>query len=76
LGFLWVPISFFLAGNLSFSFSEKGFFQGGQTAMKLFWSISFGIVFGAILILATYLISLLYHKKKLLAVMPRRPKRR
>jgi len=34
LGVLWLPISFFLAGNLSFTFSEKLSFQGGQAAMR------------------------------------------
>ncbi|MBO0331099.1 hypothetical protein [[Muricauda] lutisoli] len=41
---LWVPISYLLAGNLSFSFSEKEMFQGGQLAMKWFWGYSYGVV--------------------------------
>jgi hypothetical protein len=36
LAFLWVPVSYILAGNLSFSFSEKVTFQGGQLAMRWF----------------------------------------
>lgn len=42
--FLWVPISYVLAGNLSFSFSEKEGFQGGQSAMKWFWGYSYAVV--------------------------------
>jgi hypothetical protein len=38
---LWAPVSFLLAGNLSNSFSEKATFQGGQEAMRLFWSFSY-----------------------------------
>lgn len=40
LGVLWVPISYLLAGNLSFSFSEKETFQGGQAAIRWFWRLS------------------------------------
>jgi hypothetical protein len=67
LGILWVPISFLLAGNLSFSFSEKETFQGGQDAMRWFWRLSYGIGVGAILIISTYWISLLFIKDKSVA---------
>ena len=60
LGILWVPISYLLAGNLSFSFSEKESFQGGQIAMRWFWYLSYGIGLGAVAILFTYWISLLF----------------
>lgn len=63
LGILWVPISYLLAGNLSFSFSEKETFQGGQDAMRWFWRLSYGIGIGAILTLIAYWISLLFKKK-------------
>ena len=63
LGILWVPISYLLAGNLSFSFSETETFQGGQDAMKWFWRLSYGIGIGAILTLIAYWISLLFKKK-------------
>ena len=62
LGILWVPISYLLAGNLSFSFSEKESFQGGQLAMRWFWRLSYGIGIGAILTIAVYWISLLFKK--------------
>ena len=62
LAILWVPIAYFLAGNLSFTFSEKETFQGGQTAMKLFWVLSYGIGGGAIFTLLIYWISLLLRK--------------
>ena len=67
LGILWVPISYLLAGNLSFSFSEKETFQGGQDAMRWFWRLSYGIGIGAILIITTYWISLLFKKDKTVA---------
>lgn len=63
LAILWLPVSWLLAGNLSFSFSEKESFQGGQTAMKWFWRYSYGIGIGAMLILLTYYISLLFRSK-------------
>ncbi|NHF61587.1 hypothetical protein FK220_019700 [Flavobacteriaceae bacterium TP-CH-4] len=64
LGILWVPISYLLAGNLSFSFTEKETFQGGQDAMRWFWRLSYGIGIGAISIIFTYWISLLFKKDK------------
>ncbi|MAP54955.1 MAG: hypothetical protein CL605_08650 [Altibacter sp.] len=64
LGILWVPISYLLAGNLSFNFSEKDTFQGGQTAMIWFWRLSYGIGIGSISILIIYLISLIFKKNK------------
>jgi len=67
LGILWVPISYLLAGNLSFSFTEKETFQGGQDAMRWFWRLSYGIGIGAILIIFTYWISLLFKKNKTVA---------
>ena len=67
LGILWVPISFLLAGNLSFTFSEKESFQGGQVAMRWFWWLSYGIGIGAILTLIIYWISLFFKKKKTIA---------
>jgi hypothetical protein len=67
LGILWVPISYLLAGNLSFSFSEKETFQGGQNAMKWFWRLSYGIGIGAISTIIIYWISLLFIKDKTVA---------
>lgn len=64
LGILWVPISYLLAGNLSFSFSEKETFQGGQVAMRWFWWFSYGIGVGALLTSILYWISLLFKKIK------------
>jgi len=63
LGVFWVPISYLLADNLSFTFTEKETFQGGQEAMKWFWRLSYGIGIAAILTLTTYWISLLFKKK-------------
>ncbi|WP_345170291.1 hypothetical protein [Algibacter aquimarinus] len=62
LAILWVPISYLLAGNLSFNFSEKTVFQGGQTAMKCFWFLTYGISIGALSTICLYWISLLFKK--------------
>lgn len=59
LAVLWVPGSYILAGNLSFSFSETESFQGGQAAMKCFWALSYGIGLGTITSLFIYCLSLL-----------------
>lgn len=49
---LWVPVSYLLAGNLSFSFSGAATgFQGGQLAMKLFWGYTYGIAILPVLLL-------------------------
>ena len=64
LAILWVPLSYLLAGNFSFSFSEKESFQGGQTAMKWFWGLSYGIGTGAVLTVFMYWISLLFKEKE------------
>ncbi|MUP41969.1 hypothetical protein [Christiangramia aestuarii] len=59
LAILWVPICYFLAGNLSFNFSEKATFQGGQLAMRIFWIFTYSLVATPLLlILFHYMISL------------------
>jgi len=62
-GILWVPIAYLLSGNLSFTFSEKNTFQGGQAAMRWFWHLSYGIGVGSLLTIITYWISLLFRKR-------------
>jgi len=62
LAIFWAPISYLLAGNFSFSFSEKETFQGGQVAMQWFWRLSYGIATGAISILIIYWVSLIFIK--------------
>ena len=44
LAVLWVPVSYFLSGNLGFNFTGKDTFRGGQLGMKWFWYYSYGIV--------------------------------
>ena len=51
---LWIPICYLLAGNFSFSFSEKEVFQGGQLAMKWFWGYSYGVVILPLLLLVIH----------------------
>jgi hypothetical protein len=50
LSFLWVPVCYLLAGNLSFNFSDKSTFQGGQWAMKIFWIFSYTLVAGPLIL--------------------------
>jgi len=64
LALLWMPICYLLAGNISFSFSEKDTFQGGQLAMKWFWRFSYAMAIGPILLLIIYVVSLLLVKKR------------
>lgn len=64
LGILWVLISYLLAGNIAFNFSNKATFQGGQDARRWFQSLSYGIGIGSLVILLTYWISLLFKKNK------------
>lgn len=63
LGILWVPISYLLAGNIAFNFSEKESFQGGPNAWLWFQRLNLGIVLGTIATLFTYWISLLFKRK-------------
>jgi hypothetical protein len=64
LAMLWVPISYLLSGNISFSFAPKNSFQGGELAMKIFWIFSYGIASGTLLVLIVYWVSLLFKLKK------------
>ncbi|GGD57356.1 hypothetical protein [Muriicola marianensis] len=68
LAFLWVPISYGLAGNMNFNFGQSETFQGGQTAMSLFWGLSLGIPLGTIVLFAVHLIievfQRLFHRRK------------
>ena len=54
LAILWVPVSYFLAGNISFTFSEKDTFQGGQKAMQWFWYFTYGIPIYSLSIILIY----------------------
>lgn len=54
LAIMWVPICYLLSGNLSFTFSEKSEFQGGQTAMRIFWYFSYMLVGLPLLLLILY----------------------
>ena len=63
MAILWVPVSYLLSGNISFSFSEKVTFQGGQTAMRWFWRYTYGIALVSLLMLIAYWIMALLRKK-------------
>lgn len=62
LSLLWAPICYLLAGNFSYSFTEKAEFQGGQLAMRWFWRFSYGIVILPLVILAVHWVFLLVTK--------------
>ncbi len=57
MALLWVPISYLLAGNLSFSFSGNLQYQGGPTASRIFFVFTYGIVLSSLAI--TVLLSIL-----------------
>lgn len=63
LALLWVPVSYGLSGTMSFNFSEKETFQGGQLAMQWFWRFSYGIPLGSLLVFLGYALSLLFVKR-------------
>lgn len=54
LAVLWVPISYLLADNISFTFSEKNSFRGGQDAMKLFWQYTYAVPIYSLIIILLY----------------------
>ena len=62
LSILWVPISYFLAGNISFTFTEKAEFRGGQLAMNLFWYYNYFLVGAPLLLIGIYKIISLFKK--------------
>ena len=62
LAFLWIGISYLLAGNFSFIFTEKSTFQGGQLAMNIFWKTTYSLAITPIFLLMIYLISKLFNK--------------
>ncbi|MBT8223522.1 MAG: hypothetical protein KJN96_10180 [Eudoraea sp.] len=64
LAILWMPICYLLAGNISFSFTEKAEFQGGQLAMQIFWYFSYFVAAGPIILFLIYGITSFFKKKK------------
>ena len=64
IAILWVPLSYLLAGNIAFTFSEKASFQGGQSAMKWFWFLSYGVGIAPFMTILVYWISLLFKNKE------------
>lgn len=57
---MWIPVSYFLSGNLSFNFTGKDTFRGGQLGMKWFWYYSYTIVTIPIVIWLTHCILSLF----------------
>lgn len=54
LAVLWAPLAYLLAGNFSFSFTEKAGFRGGQTAMRLFWYFNYALTAVPVLLFLFY----------------------
>ena len=63
LALLWAPLCYLLAGNISYSFTERSEFQGGQLAMQIFWYFSYFMAAGPLLLLLIYGISSLFKRK-------------
>lgn len=63
LAVLWIPISYLLAGNMSNTFTEKGEFQGGQLAMKIFWINSYFTAAAPIVLAIAFGVYTLFRKK-------------
>ena len=57
LGVLWLPLSYALSGNMAFNFTESPTFQGGQLAMKCFWTLTYSIVIGVSTVALIHVIS-------------------
>ena len=58
LGMLWGLVSFQLAGNWAFAFSDQGLFRGSDTAFKIF--VSYTAFTGGFSLL-TFIIFLIHH---------------
>jgi hypothetical protein len=54
LAVLWVPVSYWLAGNLGFNFGNTGEFRGGQTALFYFFYYSIALVVMPLFAAAVY----------------------
>ncbi len=54
LATLWLPICFALSGNMAFTFVEKENFQGGQSAMRLFWYFNYFMGVAPLFLLLAY----------------------
>ena len=64
LALLWLPVSYLLAGNFSFTFSQKNTFQGGQLAMKFFWYFTYSPPILSVLILLMHLFLITFSNNK------------
>lgn len=64
IGIFWVPICYLLAGNMSFSFTEKAEFRGGQTAMRIFWYFNYAMAGLPVAVFLVYKIRMLFSNRK------------
>ncbi len=64
LSLLWLPVSYGLSGNMNFNFGGTTSFQGGQTAMTLFWGLSLGIPVTSFFLLFLHLLLEAFHRLK------------
>ena len=63
LAILWVPISYLLAGNLSFTFRGQEEFRGSDRASIWFWRLCYATVILPLVILLSLWIYLIFRKK-------------
>lgn len=63
LAILWVPISYLLAGNLSFTFRGQEEFRGSDRASIWFWRLCYTTVILPLIILLSHWIYLIFRKK-------------
>ncbi|MAD96378.1 MAG: hypothetical protein CMB99_03530 [Flavobacteriaceae bacterium] len=60
---LWLPIAYLLSGNMATNFTgNTETFQGGPTAMNIYWYLTYGLPIASILILLAYWIGMLVKK--------------
>ncbi len=63
LSALWIPISYFLAGNLSNSFGNSDSFRGSQAAGEVFWAFSYSLAALPLGLFLVFLILKLFPEK-------------
>ncbi|NER10782.1 hypothetical protein SAMN06265375_102237 [Muriicola jejuensis] len=64
LALLWLPISYGLAGNMNFNFGQEPSFQGGQTAMKLFWGITYSLVLSSLILFILHIVLCFFRRTR------------
>ena len=63
LNALWIPVGYFLSGNLSNSFGNATGFQGSELAMELFWMFNYSLLVLPFALWILYLTTKLFSTK-------------